>query len=128
MSPTTIHENNHHNNSHIPKNPKLSSTIITPSKIDSEFGHHDVAVAHINNGDFRCCPASILSTQHRWQLHGEIPSSLSNLQHLTYLDISYNNFGGEISDLFDKLSKLEALYVSENNLVTYYVEQIKAIQ
>ncbi|KAK7284460.1 hypothetical protein RJT34_19206 [Clitoria ternatea] len=78
MASTTnhIHENTHHNGStisHIPKKPKLSSSSsssspITPSEIDSEFDHHDPAVARINNGSFGCCPASIIAEQQRWQL------------------------------------------------------------
>ncbi|XP_019428448.1 PREDICTED: probable L-cysteine desulfhydrase, chloroplastic [Lupinus angustifolius] len=53
--------------SHLPKKPKLSSTI-TDSEIHSEFSHHDPAVARINNGSFGCCPASVISAQHHWQL------------------------------------------------------------
>ncbi|TKY61604.1 L-cysteine desulfhydrase [Spatholobus suberectus] len=72
MASTTdnhIYENNHNNGSHIAKKPKLaSSSLITPSEIESEFGHHDAAVARINNGSFGCCPASILAAQRRWQL------------------------------------------------------------
>ncbi|KAL5158106.1 L-cysteine desulfhydrase [Glycine soja] len=68
MSSTTIHENNHHNNSDIPKKPKLSSTFITPSEIEFEFGHHEVVVACINYNNFSCCPTSILAGQRHWQL------------------------------------------------------------
>ncbi|XP_047153435.1 probable L-cysteine desulfhydrase, chloroplastic [Vigna umbellata] len=63
-----IHENNHHNGSRIAKKPKLSSSFITASEIETEFGHHDTSVARINNGSFGCCPASIIAAQHRWQL------------------------------------------------------------
>ncbi|XP_061366209.1 probable L-cysteine desulfhydrase, chloroplastic [Gastrolobium bilobum] len=52
--------------SHITKKPKLS--IITPSEIESEFSHHDLSVARINNGSFGCCPASVIAGQQQWQL------------------------------------------------------------
>ncbi|KAJ7977806.1 L-cysteine desulfhydrase [Quillaja saponaria] len=51
----------------IPKKPKISS-FITQSEIQSEFSHHDPAVARINNGSFGCCPASIIEAQQIWQL------------------------------------------------------------
>ncbi|CAK8544514.1 unnamed protein product [Lathyrus sativus] len=69
---------NHHrsipdiNGSHpTPKKPKLSSpssSAITVSEIESEFSHHDAAVARINNGSFGSCPSSVISAQQKWQL------------------------------------------------------------
>ncbi|XP_028792077.1 probable L-cysteine desulfhydrase, chloroplastic [Neltuma alba] len=73
--------NNHHHNhknddnhlngdssvSHVPKKPKLGS-FITDSEIQSEFAHHDPAVARINNGSFGCCPASVIAAQQKWQM------------------------------------------------------------
>ncbi|KAJ7973206.1 L-cysteine desulfhydrase [Quillaja saponaria] len=65
-----IDDENHINgdaNTHIPKKPKISS-FITESEIQSEFSHHDPAVARINNGSFGCCPASIIAAQQKWQI------------------------------------------------------------
>ncbi|KAI4301654.1 hypothetical protein L6164_034909 [Bauhinia variegata] len=65
-----IHDRNHLNGdviSHSPKKPKLYS-FITDSEIQSEFSHHDPAVARINNGSFGCCPASVIAAQQQWQL------------------------------------------------------------
>ncbi|KAI9099142.1 hypothetical protein K1719_024909 [Acacia pycnantha] len=53
--------------SHVPKKPKLGP-FITDSEIQSEFAHHDPAVARINNGSFGCCPASVISAEQKWQL------------------------------------------------------------
>ncbi|KAJ4828281.1 putative L-cysteine desulfhydrase, chloroplastic [Turnera subulata] len=82
------HQNHHHNHTlnglHSPKEEegakggeepnnnkrfKLSSKLITPEEIQSEFSHHDPAVARINNGSFGCCPQSVIAAQRRWQLH-----------------------------------------------------------
>ncbi|KAF7818021.1 putative L-cysteine desulfhydrase, chloroplastic [Senna tora] len=72
------HNNNHiHHHTHLngdsfsPLSKKLklsSSSFITHSEIQSEFSHHDSSVARINNGSFGCCPASVISAQHEWQL------------------------------------------------------------
>ncbi|KAG5525552.1 hypothetical protein RHGRI_032004 [Rhododendron griersonianum] len=48
------------------KKPKLS--LITPSQVLSEFSHHDLDVARINNGSFGSCPKSVLAAQHAYQL------------------------------------------------------------
>lgn len=66
-------DHNHTNGSalsHIPKKLKLSSPspFITDSEIESEFSHHDPAVARLNNGAFGCCPASVISDQQQWHL------------------------------------------------------------
>ena len=55
-------------NTHLPKKPKISSTSISKSEIQSEFAHHDPSVARINNGSFGCCPSSVISAQQQWQL------------------------------------------------------------
>ncbi|KAK7269476.1 hypothetical protein RIF29_22204 [Crotalaria pallida] len=58
-----------HQNGDVPTNnkkPKLS--FITDSEIQEEFSHHDPSVARINNGSFGCCPSSVISSQHQWQL------------------------------------------------------------
>ncbi|KAM1110955.1 hypothetical protein ACFX13_010360 [Malus domestica] len=47
--------------------PKPSS-FITDTEIQSEFSHHAAGVARINNGSFGCCPASVISSLHQWQL------------------------------------------------------------
>ncbi|KAK7337647.1 hypothetical protein VNO77_18232 [Canavalia gladiata] len=62
-----IHETN---GSDIAKKPKLSSSagVITPSEIESEFSHHDLSVARLNNGSFGCCPSSVIGAQQQWQL------------------------------------------------------------
>ncbi|KAL1341352.1 hypothetical protein HN51_027823 [Arachis hypogaea] len=69
--------NNHLNgdaisNRHVSKKPKLAPTaavaVITEADLQSEFSHHDPAVARINNGSFGCCPASVIASQRRWQL------------------------------------------------------------
>uniref|UniRef100_A0A2P2INY6 Uncharacterized protein MANES_08G107600 n=1 Tax=Rhizophora mucronata TaxID=61149 RepID=A0A2P2INY6_RHIMU len=52
----------------VAKRPKLSSSFLTPSQIQSEFSHHDPSVARINNGSFGSCPQSIISAQCHWQL------------------------------------------------------------
>lgn len=58
--------------SRLPKKLKLSSPssspFITRSEIESEFSHHDPAVARLNNGAFGCCPASVISAQQEWNL------------------------------------------------------------
>ncbi|VVB15206.1 unnamed protein product [Arabis nemorensis] len=60
--------------SDFPKRPKIShplpqsSNFISSSEIESEFSHHDLVFARINNGSFGCCPSSILSLQRDWQL------------------------------------------------------------
>ncbi|KAF7805022.1 putative L-cysteine desulfhydrase, chloroplastic [Senna tora] len=61
------HLNGDNSISHIPKKPKLSS-FITQSELESEFSHHDPAVARINNGSFGSCPASVIAAQQQWQL------------------------------------------------------------
>ncbi|KAK4282687.1 hypothetical protein QN277_014033 [Acacia crassicarpa] len=68
-------DQNHTNGSavsHMPKKLKLSSPpsspFITDSEIESEFSHHDPAVARLNNGAFGCCPASVISAQQQWHL------------------------------------------------------------
>ncbi|XP_020209362.1 probable L-cysteine desulfhydrase, chloroplastic [Cajanus cajan] len=60
--------NKEHQNgdTHLSKKPKLS--FITDAEIQSEFSHHDPAVARLNNGAFGCCPASVLGAQREWQL------------------------------------------------------------
>lgn len=55
-------------NHHPPKKLKsLPSIPISATEIDSEFAHHDLSVARINNGSFGSCPASILSVQSFYQ-------------------------------------------------------------
>lgn len=54
---------------HLPKKPKLTQSLpISQSEIESEFTHHDPAVARINNGSFGSCPKSVISAQQIWQL------------------------------------------------------------
>ncbi|KAF2307346.1 hypothetical protein GH714_026517 [Hevea brasiliensis] len=67
--------NGDHCDSTVPssKKPKLSSpatttTIISHSQIQSEFSHHDLSIARINNGSFGSCPQSVISSQKQWQL------------------------------------------------------------
>lgn len=62
--------NGDHNDNHLPKKPKLSSssTFITNAEIRKEFAHHQPGIARINNGSFGSCPASIIAAQKRWQL------------------------------------------------------------
>ncbi|KAL6963541.1 putative L-cysteine desulfhydrase, chloroplastic [Sarracenia purpurea var. burkii] len=61
---TAVIKNNHN---HVPtKKPKLS--VISDAEVRSEFAHHDLAVARINNGSFGSCPASVIAAQQRWQL------------------------------------------------------------
>ncbi|PQM37965.1 putative L-cysteine desulfhydrase chloroplastic [Prunus yedoensis var. nudiflora] len=52
----------------VPIEPKHSSSFITDSEIQSEFAHHAPGVAMMNNGSFGCCPASVISALHQWQL------------------------------------------------------------
>ncbi|KAF5454251.1 hypothetical protein F2P56_023930, partial [Juglans regia] len=76
LTPHTMASNHLNGDSHIlhhPKKPKLSSTststsLITPSEIQSEFCHHDPSVARINNGSFGCCPTSVIKAQQVLQL------------------------------------------------------------
>ncbi|XP_010525796.1 PREDICTED: putative leucine-rich repeat receptor-like serine/threonine-protein kinase At2g24130 [Tarenaya hassleriana] len=49
-------------------------------------------------------------------LHGQIPSSLSNLSALTVLDLSRNFFRGQIPPEISSLTKLKQLSLSENLL------------
>ncbi|CAH8354054.1 unnamed protein product [Eruca vesicaria subsp. sativa] len=51
-----------------PPPPQSISNFISSSEIESEFSHHDPAVARINNGSFGCCPSSIIAVQRDWQL------------------------------------------------------------
>ncbi|KAJ7973204.1 L-cysteine desulfhydrase [Quillaja saponaria] len=44
-------------------------SFISHADIQTEFSHHDPAVARINNGSFGCCPASIITAQKKWQLN-----------------------------------------------------------
>ncbi|GMN44119.1 hypothetical protein TIFTF001_013312 [Ficus carica] len=44
------------------------SCFITDTEIQSEFAHHDLGVARMNNGSFGCCPASVIRAARRWQL------------------------------------------------------------
>ncbi|PQM37969.1 putative L-cysteine desulfhydrase chloroplastic isoform X1 [Prunus yedoensis var. nudiflora] len=53
---------------HVPIEPKLPSSFITDSEIQSEFAHHAPGVARMNNGSFGCCPASVISALQQWQL------------------------------------------------------------
>ncbi|WJX37869.1 hypothetical protein P8452_25590 [Trifolium repens] len=51
-------------------------------------------------------------------LSGSIPSTIGNLSFLYYLSLSNNNFSGEISKLtFSKLSSLDSLYLGSLNVV-----------
>ncbi|ESR41562.1 hypothetical protein CICLE_v10011696mg [Citrus x clementina] len=70
---------NHHNmdingcdakisDTHLPKKPKLSPTLISDTELESEFSHHVQNIARINNGSFGCCPKSVMSAQQKWQL------------------------------------------------------------
>lgn len=53
-------------NHQTPKKPKLNP-FISDSEVRSEFSHHDLKVARINNGSFGSCPSSILDAQRQWQ-------------------------------------------------------------
>lgn len=53
---------------HVPVKPEVSSSYITDSEIQSEFAHHAPGVAMMNNGSYGCCPASVISALHQWQL------------------------------------------------------------
>ncbi|MED6190129.1 putative L-cysteine desulfhydrase, chloroplastic [Stylosanthes scabra] len=74
MASENLTHNNHLNgaatpNRHVSKKLKLSPpALITEADIQSEFSHHDPAVARINNGSFGCCPATVIAAQRRWQL------------------------------------------------------------
>ncbi|KFK37977.1 hypothetical protein AALP_AA3G054300 [Arabis alpina] len=48
---------------------------------------------------------------------GKIPFSLGDLSHLSFLDLSYNNFLGQIPFSLGNLSSLSFLRLSENNLI-----------
>ncbi|MED6150256.1 hypothetical protein PIB30_070690 [Stylosanthes scabra] len=49
-------------------------------------------------------------------LNGSIPSFLSNLQHLTHLDLSFNTFSGSIPSLLSNLQHLTHLDLSYNKI------------
>jgi len=49
-------------------------------------------------------------------LSGAIPNSLSNLTHLTYLDLSNNDLSGAIPNSLSNLTHLTYLYLSHNDL------------
>ncbi|PON89508.1 LRR domain containing protein, partial [Trema orientale] len=57
--------------------------------------------------------------------HGEIPSSLGDLKSLKVLNLSRNNFEGLIPSSLGKLSELESLDLSKNNLVGTIPQQLK---
>ncbi|RZB69495.1 Receptor-like protein 6, partial [Glycine soja] len=106
----------------------LNMSSIKPSSLSLlvNFSSYLVSVSLPHAGklanNILCLPnLQKLDLSDNWDLKGELPEFNRNTPlrylDLSFTDISYNNFGGEISDLFDKLSKLEALYVSENNLV-----------
>ncbi|XP_057724189.1 receptor-like protein 9DC3 [Arachis stenosperma] len=66
-------------------------------------------------------PSSFSNLTHLTSLHlsgsesnGSIPSWLSNLQHLTHLDLSDNRFSGSIPSLFSNLQHLTYLDLSHN--------------
>ncbi|KAL8171788.1 hypothetical protein V2J09_023592 [Rumex salicifolius] len=62
-------DNHNNNNNDLPASKKLKLfTPITEAEIVEEFSHHDPIVARVNNGSFGCCPATVLSAQHSWQL------------------------------------------------------------
>ncbi|XP_077240521.1 putative L-cysteine desulfhydrase, chloroplastic [Tasmannia lanceolata] len=55
-------------NNHVSKKLKPSPSLITDAEIRSEFSHHDLGIARINNGSFGSCPNSILAVQNQWQI------------------------------------------------------------
>ncbi|MED6137819.1 hypothetical protein PIB30_068625, partial [Stylosanthes scabra] len=50
------------------------------------------------------------------ELNGSIPSFLSNLQHLTHLDLSNNTFSGQFPNVLGQLTKLQTLILRSNRL------------
>ncbi|KAG7626958.1 Leucine-rich repeat [Arabidopsis thaliana x Arabidopsis arenosa] len=46
---------------------------------------------------------------------GQIMSSIENLSHLTYLDLSFNHFSGQVPSFIGNLSQLTLLDLSSNN-------------
>ncbi|XP_022880545.1 LRR receptor-like serine/threonine-protein kinase RCH1 [Olea europaea var. sylvestris] len=66
--------------------------------------------------DFSSFP-NLTSLKLRWNhFHGLIPYQISDLRNLTYLDLSFNSFTGEILDsLFTNLGKLEYLNLTGNS-------------
>ncbi|KAK4484207.1 hypothetical protein RD792_011429 [Penstemon davidsonii] len=50
------------------------------------------------------------------QFSGGIPSSIEQLQFLTYIDLSNNKLDGQIIQSFDSLKELEHLDISHNNI------------
>jgi Leucine-rich repeat (LRR) protein len=53
---------------------------------------------------------------------GQIPSSLPNLKDLTIIDFRYNSFGGRIPDFLTNLTKLTEVHLSYNQLTSQICE------
>ncbi|KAG8367895.1 hypothetical protein BUALT_Bualt16G0120300 [Buddleja alternifolia] len=60
--------------------------------------------------------------------HGNIPFSFGNLSELEFLDLSFNNFGGSIPNEFARLKHLQALNVSNNLLVGVIPDELEGLK